>query len=145
MVTADGKDISSLVEGTTDRPVREIAVTENPWSRTIRMGNYRLVYTPKETFAEEFPDGYGELYDLESDPWEMNNLYFKEDSGPIVARMMALFVDWLHTTTRVRTVNGLSNERGWQYRKRYGRTVAWDGKVPFEPFRDAMFPLRNYL
>ena len=27
-------------------------------------------------FINEHPDGFGELNDLESDPWEVKNLYF---------------------------------------------------------------------
>lgn len=35
-------------------------------------------------FKEEYPEGFGELYDIEKDPWEMENLYFYPEYSQIV-------------------------------------------------------------
>ena len=43
------------------------------------MGQYRLVHYPPDLFPETHPSGFGELYDLAADPWEMKNLYFEAD------------------------------------------------------------------
>lgn len=92
METADGKDISRLLSGKPG-PVRRIAVTECPWSKSVRKGPYRLVYYPKEMFADEYPDGFGELYDLQKDPWEMQNLYFRPDSAGVVSDLLRDLMD----------------------------------------------------
>ena len=76
MPTADGEDISPLLHGE-DREIHKIGVTENPWSKAVLKGAWRLVYYPRGFFkrAGENHD-FGELYNLADDPWEMQNLYF---------------------------------------------------------------------
>jgi len=34
--------------------IHEIGVTEFAWSKSIRKGNYRLVYYPRDMFPEEY-------------------------------------------------------------------------------------------
>ncbi|NQT93059.1 MAG: sulfatase-like hydrolase/transferase [Lentisphaerae bacterium] len=104
MRTVDGEDISDLLRGN-DAPVREFGVTEHPWSRAILKGDWRLVYYPRKMFAEEF-DGkvFGELYNLKDDPWEMNNLYFEQAHQEKVRELERDLMDWLVTTTSVKTV-----------------------------------------
>jgi arylsulfatase len=65
--TSDGKCISHMVRGESGA-VREIAVTEFAWSKSVRKGNWRYVYYTPDMFPEEYPDGFGELYNLEDDP-----------------------------------------------------------------------------
>ena len=65
MDTVDGKDITPLIQGI-DEPLREVAVTENPWSRAIRWDRWRFVHYQPEMFGEDV----GELYDLADDPDE---------------------------------------------------------------------------
>jgi arylsulfatase len=70
--TADGKDFSHLLYGYgTSGEIHRIGVTEFAWSKSVRKGKYRYVYYPWEMFGAEYPDGFGELYDLAADPWEM--------------------------------------------------------------------------
>ncbi|NBB96379.1 MAG: sulfatase-like hydrolase/transferase [Planctomycetes bacterium] len=101
--TSDGCDLSTLLAGGTE-PVRDIAVTEFAWSRAVRKGTYRLVWYPRDMFASDYPDGFGELYDIEADPWEMNNLYVQDAYQDTVRKMQADLMDWLVTTSRPVTV-----------------------------------------
>ncbi|MFZ2657278.1 MAG: sulfatase-like hydrolase/transferase [Victivallales bacterium] len=127
MPTSDGKDISGLLEGK-DLSVRGIGVTECPWSRSVRKGKYRLVWYPKAMFTEKYPDGFGELYDIQSDPWEMDNLYFNPDYADVVAELKGALLDWLITTTRVRTMHPPASGKT-PYVSRYHNPVLPDGKV----------------
>ena len=80
-------------------------MTEHPWSKSLLKGNWRLVYYPKKMFAEELGgQDFGELYDLGTDPWEMNNLYFLPEYQEKVRELQRDLMDWLVTTTRVKTV-----------------------------------------
>jgi len=65
--TSDGKDLTRLLRGEKDE-VHKIGVTEFAWSKSVRKGKYRYVYYPTEMFRDEYPEGFGELYDLEKDP-----------------------------------------------------------------------------
>lgn len=125
--TADGKDISSLLQGGHGE-IRSIAVTEFPWSRSIRKGPYRYGYYPREMFSEEYPDGFGELYDLETDPWEMNNLYFLPQYAGVIRDMEKEFLDWLITTTHPVTIHPPAQKNGNQTAVHYNNAIAADGK-----------------
>jgi len=100
MGTADGRDISGLLAGG-DRAVREVAVTENPWSKALRWRQWRFVHYQPEMF-----DGQdaGELYDLQNDWNETRNLYADPAHGEVVQQCRRLLLEWLIRTTRVRTV-----------------------------------------
>jgi arylsulfatase A-like enzyme len=100
--TADGLNIEAYLAGR-DEPLRNVAVTEFPWSKSIQKGRWRMVWYPKEFFAQEYPHGYGQLYDLDEDPWEMRNLYFDNDYKPVVQELERDLFDRLVTTTRPRT------------------------------------------
>ena len=71
--TSDGKGISHLLQGQ-EQAVRDIAVTEFAWSKSVRKGQYRLVTYPSIMLPEV-------------DPWEMNNLYFDPNSADLVRAM----------------------------------------------------------
>ena len=45
----------------------------------------------------------GELYDLDNDPWELNNLFYDLACREKVAEMREALLNWLITTTRVVT------------------------------------------
>ncbi len=128
--TADGCDLSALLHGAAGDPDR-VGVTEFAWSKSIRKGKWRLVYYPPEMFAEEYPQGFGELYDLEADPWEMKNLYFSPDRASVVLGLTRALMDWLVTSTRPATVHGaaLSVPTGPQTETHYQHTVNRDGKM----------------
>jgi len=140
--TSDGKDITSLLNGESS-PVRDIAVTEFAWSRSVRKGDWRLVYYPPEMFPEEYPDGFGELYDLADDPWEMSNLYFDDRQKDRIGEMRSELLDWLVTTTRPATVHGANMGPGPQRMRRYHDAVNYDNKINPEILRGMDF--RNYL
>lgn len=99
--SADGLDITPLLTGDADG-VRDIAVTENPWSRAIRWGPWRMVHYPQQMF-----DGtdVGELYHITDDPDETRNLYHESSHESVVAEGRRLLVDWLIRTTRIVTSN----------------------------------------
>jgi len=143
METADGRDLSALLAGGRE-PVRDIAVTEFPWSRSVRKGNWRLVWYPRQMFADEYPDGFGELYDLDADPWEMRNRWFDPDCRDRVAELTADLLDWLITTTRPTTVLKACDAAGPQWIKRYGNAVLPDGKVDPGKVREAFDAFGNY-
>ncbi len=113
METSDGKDLSALLQGK-QKEVHTLGVTEMAWSKSIRKGNYRFVYYPKEMFVETYPDGFGELYDLENDPWEMNNLFFEPKYKELIQSMLKEFLDWLVTTTRPATVRSVNSVIGME-------------------------------
>jgi len=58
------------------------------------------VYYPPGFFGDRQPDGFGELYDLQADPWEMRNLYYDKRCAEVVREIERDLLDWLVTTTR---------------------------------------------
>ena len=126
--TADGRDISHLLRGDSG-DVRTAGVTEFAWGKSLRKGPFRLVYYPPDMFADDYPNGFGELYDLAADPWEMQNLYFGPDYAGKVRELERDLVDWLVTTTRPATVLGVGPFETSQGVTRYGCTVNHDGKI----------------
>ncbi|MGJ3242494.1 MAG: sulfatase family protein [Opitutales bacterium] len=126
--TFDGKDASAWLRGKGET-VNEIGVTEFAWSRSIRKGKYRLIYYPKHQFDETHPDGFGELYDIEADPYEMQNLYFKKKYKDLIREMERDLMDWLVTTTRPKTTIVADKTVTPQSRHRLGATVNADDKV----------------
>ena len=98
METTDGKDLSELLAGG-DKPVREAAVTENPWSKALRWGPWRFVHYPMEMFGCDV----GELYNLEKDPLETQNLYHDPGHQDIVHQCRRLLLEWLTRTTQLVT------------------------------------------
>ena len=141
METADGKDISHLLRGDTGE-VRKVAVTEFAWSKSVRKGRFRLVYYPREMFAEEHPNGFGELYDLESDPWEMKNLFFDPAYADTVREMKDELTDWLISTTRPKTILPAAKSDTKQTFTRYNNAVNADGRI--HPDRIRACAHRNY-
>jgi choline-sulfatase/uncharacterized sulfatase len=149
METSDGKDIGHLLEGRSGE-VREVAVTEFAWSRSVRKGDWRLVWYAKEVFAGEYPDGFGELYNVREDPWEMTNLFFDPAHQEKVQELRADLLDWLVRTTRPKTVLGLPagtadpiEGPGYGQRfVRYNCESNADGKI--HPDRVAEVGTKNY-
>ncbi|MDA3962350.1 MAG: sulfatase-like hydrolase/transferase [Planctomycetota bacterium] len=75
--TADGPDASPLIDH--NQSIRKVAVTEFALSKSIRKGDWRLVYYPRAKFAAEHPNGFGELYNLIYDPYEQSNRWHDAD------------------------------------------------------------------
>lgn len=135
METSDGKDITPLLQGE-EKTIHSIGVTEFAWSKSVRKGNFRYIYYPREMFRAEYPDGFGELYNLEEDPWEMKNLYFEEKYTKIVQEMQRDLMEWMVMTTRNKTLMGIRENAGKQWKRRYKNDVLKDGKLPPIQLRD---------
>lgn len=132
--TSDGRDISRLLTGGTGE-VHKVGVTEFAWSKSLRKGPWRLVYYPPEMFAKSYPDGFGELYNLADDPWEMRNLFFEPAHQEKVRELQADLIEWLITTTRPATVLGSQVPRTEQTLERYGTTMNADRKIHVDSLR----------
>jgi len=142
METADGKDISHLLQGESGQ-VHRVGVTEFAWSKSVRKGKYRLVNYVDEMFPVEYPEGFGELYDLEADPWEMKNLFFDPQYAAIVADMQHELLNWLITTTRPATICPAHNRETPQSTLHYESAVNADGKIDPSCILDD--PYRGYI
>ncbi len=148
METSDGRDITRLFAGERGADERS-GFTEFAWSKSIRKGDYRLVHYPRAMFAQEYPKGFGELYDLAVDPWEMRNLYFDGTYRHKVEELRAELLEWLITSTRPRTVSGVNSSRfdapqlNRQRIQRYQTVVNQDGKINPKLLRAAKN--KNYL
>jgi hypothetical protein len=94
-------------------------------------------------FIAEYPDGFGELYDLQQDPWEMQNLYFDPQHRQTVEQLITTLMDWLLTTRRVRTTQVRTRINQLPYVTRYGGSILPDGKVATRPVLHG--PTINYL
>jgi choline-sulfatase/uncharacterized sulfatase len=100
METADGRDISTLLRGE-EVPVHEVAVTEHPWSKSLRWKQWRFVHYQSEMFEGR---NIGELYNIETDPDETINLYHATEYREVVAQCRKLLLEWLIGTARAVTV-----------------------------------------
>jgi len=144
METGDGRDISAMLLGQSGDP-RRPGVTEFAFSRSVRLGKWRLVWYPRQMFCDECPEGFGELYDLEADPWEMRNLYFEPEHRATVNDLTGTLLDWLVTTTRPATVLGHQPYASDQAVTRYHNTVNADGKLSPARLKDLARQGGNYL
>ena len=146
--TADGRDISPLLMGAQGDEER-LGVTEFAWSKSVRKGSWRLAHYPRAMFPRERPDGFGELYDLASDPWEMRNLFYDAACQDKVEELRADLLEWLITSTRPGTVSGVNSARFGnpdmtdQRQLRYQTVVNADGKINPARLRDVAN--KNYL
>ncbi len=141
METADGRDISHLLRGESGE-VHQVGVTEFAWSKSLREGRFRYVHYPPQMFPEEHPEGFGELYDLEADPCEMDNLYFEPSFGAVVTKMRLRMLNWLIETTRPGTVHQANSGPGTgmsansQRIARYHGITNRDGKIHPDRLRE---------
>lgn len=129
--TSDGRDITPLLQGKS-LEVHRAGVTEGPWSRSIRKGKYRYVHYPVEMFAREYPDGFGELYDLQADPWEMQNLYFSKAHAGVVCELRTELLNFILTTTRPVTILPHVNFFSPQGETCFGDTTNHDGHIHYD-------------
>lgn len=99
MSTVDGHDITPLLNGQCEA-VREVAVTENPWSKSLRWKEWRFVHYQPKMFAGQ---DVGELYHIGDDPDELHNLYYEPEYQKTVEQCRRRLLEWLIGTTRNRT------------------------------------------
>lgn len=128
--TCDGQDLSAHLTGRPDAPpLRDLGLTENVWGKAIVHDGWRYVHYPRETFSTDYPEGFGELYDLQADPEELHNRFFDPACASRLADLRELLLDRLITTTRVRTLHPPVSRTGDGW---HGYTVGdtdADGKV----------------
>ncbi|MEM6561139.1 MAG: sulfatase-like hydrolase/transferase [Planctomycetota bacterium] len=139
---ADGHDLTAQLCGK-DEPVRAAAFTENALSKAVRFDNFRLTHYPDVLFDSAYR---GELYDLAADPDETRNLYDDTAHADTVTRGTRLILDWLASSTRVRSAMPNPFEGGKLLGKRTHPTAA-DGLLPtdHQPGREITAHARNYL
>jgi arylsulfatase A-like enzyme len=132
--TVDGLDLSPLLQGQQGGGHR-VGVTEFAWSKSLRKGDWRYVFYPRDMFPQEYPDGFGELYNLADDPWEMRNLYFDPAHRAKAEELKAELLDWLVSTARPVSVHGV-NSNPWGLpapagpsAERYGIWTHRDGRI----------------
>ncbi len=101
----DGCDLVPMLRRETDS-VKDVAVTENVWSKAMRWGRWRFVYYSPSLFEG---DDVGELYDLEADPDERRNLYHDPQCKEQVASCRARLMQWLVETRRPVTLHPALN------------------------------------
>ena len=102
METCDGINISNQLSGETVTFAR-LGVTEFAWSKSVRKNQYRYIHYQPDMFKKAYPNGFGELYNLNKDPWEMHNLYFDPSYQEIVRSMQADLLNWIIRTNRPTT------------------------------------------
>jgi choline-sulfatase/uncharacterized sulfatase len=103
MPTADGLDLAPILRGG-EGAAHSIGVTEHPWSKAVLKGDWRLVHYPRGFFGPDAPEDFGELYNLAEDPWEMRNRYDDPACRDKVAELRRDLLDWIVSTTRVKTI-----------------------------------------
>jgi len=141
METVCGQDLSALLSGRVES-VREMAVTENVWSKAVRWGRWRFVHYQPEMFPGQ---DIGELYDLEGDSDETCNLYADPAHQDTVHTLRRLLCEWLIRVQRPATVLPRMPVQPMLGRRNY--TIAGDGREPRSLGANARHAARklNYL
>lgn len=127
--SADGIDITTLLRGR-DQMLREVAVTENVWSKALRWKNWRFVHYQRRMFGGS---DVGELYDIDQDPQECHNLYGQPAYRQLAEDCRRLLMEWMidirRTVTSQQTVK---NEKYPNYYKgiRFTYPLCSDGMAP---------------
>ncbi len=123
-ISIDGVNIKSLLEKESE-PVRESVYMESGYARAVRMDNYKFIaFRPLPSAIQKMKDGeieyapnyldthkqahsqiamqyfphyfdQDQLYDLEKDPYELNNLAYQFEYQEILQEMKAELQDYL--------------------------------------------------
>ncbi len=126
METADGADLGPMLRGAADA-VKDAAVTEWPWSKSLRWRQWRFVHYHRAMYGGR---DVGDLYDIEADPDETRNLYHEPDHQATVHACRRRLLEWLTETTRVRTMWPYLPEDEAAFRNREPFALAADGREP---------------
>jgi choline-sulfatase/uncharacterized sulfatase len=124
MDTVDGVDASPLLRGTADA-VKDVAVTEWPWSKALRWRNWRFVHYHRRMYGGA---DVGELYDLARDPDESANLYRDAAHQEVLHECRRLLLERLTETTRITTMWPYLDEDRPAFRKQEPFRLAADGR-----------------
>lgn len=87
---SQGKSLLPLLEGRDDHVHREAAFSENYFGRMIRYEEWKMVYYTGKP--------YGEMYNLNDDPLEQNNLWDSMKNSRIMRDMKDLLLEWCLTS-----------------------------------------------
>jgi arylsulfatase A-like enzyme len=103
--SADGHSLTDALAGDGIDDTREYVVTENPWARCVRTDSQKLTVYPSGFYGEG-SERFLEFYDLEDDPWEMENLAetAPDANREAIQRHQGLLYDFLATHRRARSV-----------------------------------------
>lgn len=97
-------------------------VTQSGNQKMVRMDVWKLVYDMM---------GYGQLYDLRSDPCELTNLFGKPEHAEVQARLMAELTMWM-----IRTQDSLpTGPQNIKYQTKWPREHNW-----YAPYRRVTAP-----
>jgi choline-sulfatase/uncharacterized sulfatase len=126
MDTVDGVDASPLLRGDVTA-VKDVAVTEWPWSKALRWRNWRFVHYHREMYDGE---DVGELYDIEADPDEQRNLYHEPAHQAVVNECRRRLLEWLTATTRVTTMWPYLDDDWPAFQGKTTHALSADGREP---------------
>jgi arylsulfatase A-like enzyme len=91
--TCTGTDKSGAVKGTMDPDSSSIYAEQGACWRTVLQGRYKLVMWGKGKTA-----GPEQLYDLEKDPYELNNIINESSHAKILKNLIAQYKTWKKRT-----------------------------------------------
>lgn len=99
------------VQGRTLRPTLEHGAPVNRNATFCLTPEYRAIRTDGWRLTLSIGCDTGELYDMESDPWEHRNLYHNDEYAAVRARLLARLVDF-HAATEepTLTIGGASRD-----------------------------------
>lgn len=140
METVDGLDASEILAGEQEDELREIAVTENAFNKALRWGKWRFVHYQSDLFEED--EDPGELYDMEADPLETNNLYHDPDHQDVVNTCRRLLLEWVIRTTRLTTTQPAVKEKSGESDDGNFRSTGGTAKFVYPTGSDGRAPNR---
>ena len=105
----EGRSLLPYLHGDTIRP-RDFVFCEDNYQIMMRSQTHKLVYYIGQ------PDD-GELYDLQTDPHELDNLWSKTAYKPLRTDLQLKLLDWLATSTYYNA--GYKQNRSRHYRLRW--------------------------
>jgi arylsulfatase A-like enzyme len=85
-----GKSLVPLLRGEVGYTHRHAAFSENYFGKMVRHEQYKMVYYSGKS--------YGELYDLETDPFERHNLWKALEDSAVKRRLKDLLLEWMAVT-----------------------------------------------
>jgi arylsulfatase A-like enzyme len=109
---ADGEDLTGLLTGEDRSAVREYAITENAWARTVRTKDQSLTVDPPGVHGQDSEEDMV-CYDLTEDHWEATNL--AESAAPpseAIDEHLAHLREFLMTQRRATSDNSVSRVTG---------------------------------
>jgi arylsulfatase A-like enzyme len=126
MDTVDGVDVSPMLRGEREN-MKDMAVTEWPWSKALRWKQWRFVHYHRKMYGGK---DIGELYDMDADPWETTNLYHDPAHHAVVEECRRRLLEWQTETTRITTMWPYLDEDWDAFGRRAPFVMSADGREP---------------